>query len=133
MHKFRIPRVRNKKSDNNSVNKTLRKLRDTVPELYTTGGLDRITRERPAPMTACQYCGVLYCTRPKTDENYCKRRQTAAAAASEASHWSKTTVFYLSFLFRLLIIFVLPVGPVYVKKSIKLFAIYLYLWQKNII
>jgi hypothetical protein len=87
-NKFKIPRVRNKKFDNISVNKLLRKLRDTVPGLYTTGSLDRIIRERPAPtktesakpMTACQYCGVLF-RRPKTHENHCKRRQTAAAAS----------------------------------------------------
>jgi hypothetical protein len=86
--KFKIPRVRNTKFYNNTVNKVLRKHRDQVAELYTTGSQTRITRERPAPtmptesakpMTACQYCGVLY-TRPKTHEIYCKRRQTAAAA-----------------------------------------------------
>jgi hypothetical protein len=106
--------VLNKKFDNNSVNKLLRKLKDTVPGLYTTGSLERITRERPAPamptesakpMTACQYCGVLF-TRPNTHENHCKRRLSAAAAAavSAASQWSKTTVFYL--FIRLFITFV---------------------------
>ena len=79
--KFKIPRIRKKNFDKNSVNKYLRKIRDSVPELYTTGSLERITRERPPiealptvlkPQLPCKFnCGRLF-TRPKTHERTCK-------------------------------------------------------------
>jgi hypothetical protein len=86
--KFKIPRIRKKKFDKNSVNKYLRKLRDTVPELYTTGSASRITRQRPAPevpvvvskpKTACQFgCGKSFSV-VKTHERSCNLRPRTTA------------------------------------------------------
>jgi len=68
--KFRIPKFQHEKFKKNSVNKFLRKLRDTVSDLYTTDNKTvRIRRQRksaappaqsetvpPKPLKTCRFC-----------------------------------------------------------------------------
>ena len=86
---FTIPRIHREKFKQNSVNKALRKLRDSVADLYTTDCTVRTTRQRHTadepreatitkPTKSCQYCGKGGFVVPKIHENQCIKNPNSA-------------------------------------------------------
>jgi ribosomal protein L37AE/L43A len=88
---FTIPTARRAKFNKNPVIKTLRKLRDKRPDLYTAENIEPISRKRTTVVTqtpqttakakeACPYCKKDGFVRLKTHLNKCSMYQNTAAA-----------------------------------------------------
>jgi hypothetical protein len=67
--------------DDTDVNTKLAKQNNYSKKVLKSRAVPTMPNDSAKPKTACKYCGVLF-RRPKTHENYCKRRKTAEATAA---------------------------------------------------